>query len=110
MTDPIEIIADAINDSRDYGVPAAKYVATKLEAAGYRLLSAEGVTDEMAKPIEEIMMDLFDGDWGSRRMISAERKLQIAKSVATKVLRAAPLFGKGSEKPAPTPTHGKNER
>lgn len=49
MSDPIEIIADAMNDSRDYGIPAAKYVATKLEAAGYRLLSAEGVTDKMLK-------------------------------------------------------------
>lgn len=55
-----------------------------LEAAGYRLLSAEGVTDEMFLAIDAINntieRDEFNAMWRA-------------------ILAAAPLFGKGSEKP-----------
>lgn len=101
MTDPHEIIEAALADAHDIGMTDAQYakaIVRALEAAGYRLLSAEGVTDEMAKPIRDVMQDLYDGSWSDRRRIIGEKKTRIAKSIAAEVISRAPLFGKGSEK------------
>lgn len=91
MSDPIEIIADAMNDSRDYGIPAAKYVATKLEAAGYRLLSAEGVTEEMRLALHGEAMKRSAVPCGNVSSFDCQQFISAA-------ILAAPLFGKGSEK------------
>lgn len=83
MTDPHEIIEDALADAHDLDMTDALYakaIVRKLEAAGYRLLSAEGVTHEMVYSARD------EAPHGARRAIAA-------------ALRAAPLFGKGSEKP-----------
>lgn len=81
MTNPLEIIEAALADAHDLDMTDALYakaIVRALEAAGYRLLSAEGVTEEM---VEALLRD--PRIW--------ERALGEAISAAT-------LFGKGSEK------------
>ena len=83
MTDPHEIIEAALADAHDIGMTDALYakaIVRALEAAGYRLLSAEGVTQEMVRTL----FHPNTPNW---------------KHALGEAILAAPLFGKGSEKP-----------
>lgn len=86
MTDPHEIIEAALADAHDIDMTDDLYAAEilrKLEAAGFRLLSAEVVTDEMFLAIDAVNNAIeraeFNAMWQA-------------------ILASAPLFGKGSEK------------
>lgn len=79
---PKEIIAEALADAHDLDMTDALYakaIVRKLEAAGYRIVSAEGVTDEMVRTL----LHPNTPNW---------------KHALGAAILAAPLFGKGSEK------------
>ena len=84
MTDPHEIIEAALADAYDIGMTdalCAKAVVLALEAAGIRLLSAEGVTEEMVRAF--VVSQTLDKPWE-----------QMLKDQIVAAIRAAPVYSK----------------
>lgn len=82
-----EIIEAALADAHDLGMTDALYakaIVRAIEAAGYRLLSAEGVTEEMVRAF--VVAQTLDKPWE-----------QNVKDQISAAIRAAPKWSKGNE-------------